>query len=753
MEEQRQRATAVRAATIRTRRCGPFVARGAGERTGRYVALAKSGWGAWFIHRACLATLLAALSFAAGHAGVVKSEPYIWTNVKWGGGGYVTGIVVHPSAPNLLYIRTDVGGCYRWDAANQRWIPLLDWLPLSQQNLFGGESIAIDPSNPNRVYFAAGMYNWWRGGPWDVLKSRDQGKTWERTSLNVVMNGNDFPGALNGERLIVDPNDGSVLYFGSRNDGLWKSTNAAASWQRVESFPKGTAGVGVTFVAIDRATGRAGSPSSTIYAAVRGQGVYRSMDAGRSWAVMAGSPGAPHREAIASDGTLYVTHDDGVAKFSGGAWTDISPPQERRNFSAISVDPTNPNVVVTMESHYGWYRSTDGGASWTFWNVSATSSVSWMPNSEFADGPSAMVIDPADPKRVWFTDTGGVWRTDDITAKRQIWHSYVNGLEEMVVFDVKSPPRGAPLLSAVADHIGFRNASLTTPPPNEFGYTPFGNSTGIDFEEADPDFVVRVGHPGDTSPAGGYSTDNAQTFTAFSSNPNGNFDGRVAVSATSRRIVWLPKGSAPYYSTDLGVSWTQSVGAPSAAVEGKDSKNKPLAADRTDGSKFYLYDYNNGHFYRSTDGGATFESISTIQSLGWRQQVVEAAPGMNGEVWMSNGASGLYRSSNAGETFTKVTNVRTAFMFSFGTPPKGSKVPTVFLYGTVENATGIFRSDDMGTSWILINDTQHQMSDLLNGAGAMAGDRQLWGRVYIGTDGRGVFYGVPSDAVPSSRMQ
>ena len=120
---------------------------------------------------------------------------------------------------------------------------------------------------------------------------------------------------------------------------------------------------------------------------------------------------------------------------------------------------------------------------------------------------------------------------------------------------------------------------------------------------------------------------------------------------------------------------------------------------------------------------------------------------------MSNGASGIFRSSNAGETFAKVANVRTAFMFSFGAPPNGSKVPTVFLYGTVENTKGIFRSDDMGTSWILINDTQHQMSDLVNGAGSMAGDRQVWGRVYIGTDGRGVFYGVPSDPVPSSRTQ
>ena len=50
------------------------------------------------------------------------------------------------------------------------------------QNLYGGESIAIDPSNPRNVYFDGGMFDWWRGGPWDVLKSTDQGKTWERTN-------------------------------------------------------------------------------------------------------------------------------------------------------------------------------------------------------------------------------------------------------------------------------------------------------------------------------------------------------------------------------------------------------------------------------------------------------------------------------------------------------------------------------------------------------------------------------------------
>ena len=56
----------------------------------------------------------------------------------------------------------------RHDLPMRRWISVLDWLPHSMQNLYGGESIAIDPSNPRNVYFAGGMYNWWRGGPWDV---------------------------------------------------------------------------------------------------------------------------------------------------------------------------------------------------------------------------------------------------------------------------------------------------------------------------------------------------------------------------------------------------------------------------------------------------------------------------------------------------------------------------------------------------------------------------------------------------------
>jgi len=87
------------------------------------------------------------------------SQPYVWRNVVMGGGGFVDGIVFHPTAKDLMYARTDVGGAYRWDAASQQWIPLNDWLSPAQNNYTGVESIGLDPADANRVYLAAGTYS------------------------------------------------------------------------------------------------------------------------------------------------------------------------------------------------------------------------------------------------------------------------------------------------------------------------------------------------------------------------------------------------------------------------------------------------------------------------------------------------------------------------------------------------------------------------------------------------------------------
>ena len=51
----------------------------------------------------------------------------------------------------------------------------------------------------------------------------------------------------------------------------------------------------------------------------------------------------------------------------------------------------------------------------------------------------------------------------------------------------------------------------------------------------------------------------------------------------------------------------------------------------------------------------------------------------------------------------------------------------------------MFRSDDAGATWTEITDPQHQFGLVQ----AVAGDMRKFGRVSLGTNGRGVFYGDP----------
>ncbi len=105
---------------------------------------------------------------------VVRTEPYVWKNVQMVGGGFVDGIVCHPTAPGVRYARTDMGGAYRWNDVDKRWEPILDWISYEDNNLMGVESIALDPTDPDRVYLACGTYTQ-IDAPNAILRSCDRG--------------------------------------------------------------------------------------------------------------------------------------------------------------------------------------------------------------------------------------------------------------------------------------------------------------------------------------------------------------------------------------------------------------------------------------------------------------------------------------------------------------------------------------------------------------------------------------------------
>nr|BFE72596.1 hypothetical protein GCM10020092_058970 [Actinoplanes digitatis] len=74
---------------------------------------------------------------------------------------------------------------------------------------------------------------------------------------------------------------------------------------------------------------------------------------------------------------------------------------------------------------------------------------------------------------------------------------------------------------------------------------------------------------------------------------------------------------------------------------------------------------------------------------------------------------------------------------AFGKAAPGAAYPAVFLVGTAGGVAGVFRSDDGGASWVRINDDAHQYG---NAGDALAGDPRVYGRVYLGTNGRGILY-------------
>lgn len=98
------------------------------------------------------------LCAVAARAHFSQQKPYSWENVQIVGGGFVDGVVFHPTAPGVRYAGTDEGGAYRWNTAAHRWQPILDWMSPKDRNFMWIESSAIYPSDPNRVYLACGGY-------------------------------------------------------------------------------------------------------------------------------------------------------------------------------------------------------------------------------------------------------------------------------------------------------------------------------------------------------------------------------------------------------------------------------------------------------------------------------------------------------------------------------------------------------------------------------------------------------------------
>ncbi|HKW30543.1 MAG TPA: hypothetical protein VJT54_14490, partial [Verrucomicrobiae bacterium] len=193
-----------------------------------------------------------------------------------------------------------------------------------------------------------------------------------------------------------------------------------------------------------------------------------------------------------------------------------------------------------------------------------------------------------------------------------------------------------------------------------------------------------------------------------------------------------------YYSANNGATWTASTGGPSGT--------RSPVSDRVNGNKFYIYtSSSSGRLYVSTDGGASF-SAGAVISASSSSLVPRTVFGHEGDLWLPRGTGGLARSTDSGSSFSTLATVQQATYVAFGRSATGQSYPAVFIIGQVAGVTGIFRSDDQGASWTRLNDDQHQFG--LSWVHCFCADPRVYGRVYFGTEGRGIIYGEPAAPAP-----
>lgn len=622
-----------------------------------------------------------------------------------------------------------------------------------------GERLVVDPNSNNVLYLGTRCGN----GLW---KSTDYGATWSKvTGLTAV--------------------------------GDWTPTDDADTYDSTLT--------GVVWVTPDPSSSTSGSPCQTLYIGVankKGENmVFVTKDGGATWSAVAGQPAKtivadpekapgvttgflPHHGVLASNGMLYISYSNGSGPYDGtkgevwkyntktGVWTDITPvasssSDDYYGYGGLAVDAGNPDVVMVSTLNSWWpdanfFRSTDGGTTWTrFWDWNGYPSKTirytidysaspWLTfgNSDNPPVPAVKLgwmignisIDPFNSDRMFYGTGATVYGTTNLTdidsGGKVNLSVYTEGIEQTAVQTLISPVSGsAHLVSAMGDVGGFVHTDLDST-PSMMMLSPFLGNTSMDYAELNPTKYVRVGNLSDKgsgariglswdSGSNWYTLNNAWT----SSNTDTTGGGYIAMSADGNGLVWSPKGQSVYYSTNTGSSWTLSSGIPAGAR---------VASDRVNSSKFY--GFYNGTFYVSTDKGATF--TATVTGLPSTADI-RAVPGTEGDVWLAGSddsntsIGGLYHSTNSGTSFTKLSNIDKAATIGFGMAAPGSSYMALYAAAKIDGVCGIYRSDDAGQSWIRINDDQHQYGTI----SCITGDPRIYGRVYIGTNGRGILYG------------
>jgi photosystem II stability/assembly factor-like uncharacterized protein len=559
-------------------------------------------------------------------------------------------IVVHPRDPRTAYVAAagDVWtfggerGCYKTTDAGATWKRILS-APAPYTDRVGCGDIAIDPSNPDVVY--AALYAR-RRTPWSFAAG---------------------PDATDGRDL----------------GGIFKSTDGGSTWTKLGGgLPPGTGRIGLSVYAKNPrivyavVQSDAGGTSNIDEVRSRTGGVFRSDDAGQTWARMSPLDPRPFyfsqiRVDPQDDKKVYVLgfmlH---VSEDGGRTWREDRFKNVHSDNHALVIDPRNGKRLL-LGTDGGAYQSYDAGARWQhlstfaggeFYRIAVDDSNPYricggLQDNQSWVGPSRTITKEGIRNADWIAVPGG-----------DGFYCFFDRSDNNVVY--------AESQEAYAERFDLRSGALKEirpqPAEGQPGYRFHWNSPLIpSLHDASVFYVAgnrvfRFSDKGDRwriiSPDLSLN-EQAKTVTTGSGAENYGVVYTLAQSPIKAGVLWAGTDDGNVWVTqDEGGNWTNLTRNLPAAAHGHWVSR--IEAGWKDANVAYVAvdGHRDGVFtpmaYRTADGGRTWTSITGNLPANGPVKVVREDPN-NTSLLYAGTEFGLYASADAGRTWTKIGSLPT----------------------------------------------------------------------------------------------
>lgn len=281
------------------------------------------------------------VSLAGGDPGKIVLTTYRGVMLSTDGGGSFSYVRPRPGVQSILVDRGDPSaihaiasrGLYQTHDAGQNW-------SFKGYGTARWDGVAQDPGNPDVIFMARG-------------RTQNGGADWDAVPLEGTINA-----------YAIAP--GGVVYAGGVDEAahgvVYRSRDEGDTWETVS-------GAIATTIAVD--------PQRPLSVFVGGVGAFqRSDDGGDTWTYNDHTPLFPSNDAFVSDIAFDPAHPATVycAVFGGGLfrsvdrgdhWTRVDIGVETPYIRAIEADPDNPSRLFAATWKDGLFASTDHGDSWT----------------------------------------------------------------------------------------------------------------------------------------------------------------------------------------------------------------------------------------------------------------------------------------------------------------------------------------------------------------------------------------------------